>query len=354
MKRLVCFVLLLSLFVLPVSAEFAAPRVPDAGKKLMPEETKSFGQSLKYILKELLPILWPELQAAMGVLAGLIAACMLVGILRTEACGRTADIVGAVAVAAMLLTRTGTMIRLGESTVLELSEYEKLLLPSMTAAMAAQGGGATGAALYAGTAAFITILSRLLVKLLVPVQYLYLAAGTASAVLENEPLKNLKDAIRNLLLWCLRTLLSLFTAYLGITAFQEGLARIAELGFAAEEDAAALKAAKATFSTFIPVVGGILSDASEAVLVGAGVVRSAMGVYGILAILAVFLEPFCRIGIQYLVLKLTGSLCAMFGTKTQLSLIGDFGEVMRMLLGMTGAMCVLGLVSTVCFLKGVG
>ena len=33
--------------------------------------------------------------------------------------------------------------------------------------------------------------------------------------------------------------------------------------------------------------------------------------------------------------------------------IGDFSEVMRMLLGMTGAICVLGLVSTVCFLKGV-
>ena len=82
--------------------------------------------------------------------------------------------------------------------------------------------------------------------------------------------------------------------------------------------------------------------------------RSAMGIYGILAILAVFLEPFCRIGIQYLILRLTGSLCAMFGTKTQTALIADFGEVMRMLLGMTGAMCILLLVSTVCFLKGVG
>ena len=119
-------------------------------------------------------------------------------------------------------------------------------------------------------------------------------------------------------------------------------------------DAAALKAAKATFGTFIPVVGSILADASEAVLVGTGVLRSAMGIYGILAILAVFLEPFCRIGIQYLILRLTASLCAMFGTKTQTALIADFGEVMRMLLGMTGAMCILLLVSTVCFLKGVG
>lgn len=343
MKRLFCFLLLISLVIVPVSAEQYAPEVPDAGRKLMPAETKNFGQALAAILRELLPILWPEFQAAMGAVAGLIAACMLVGILRTECWGRTADIVGAVAVAALLLNQTGAMIRLGESTVLELSEYEKLLLPCMTAAMAAQGGGATGAALYAGTAAFNTLLSGLLVRLLVPVQYLYLAAGTASAVLENESLKNLKDAIRNLLLWCLRTMLSVFTAYLGITGVVSGTA-----------DAAAMKIAKASFSTLIPVVGGILSEASEAVLVGAGVVRGAMGIYGILAILAVFLEPFCRIGIQYLMLKFTVALCAMFGTKSQLSLIGDFGEVMRMLLGMTGAMCILGLVSTVCFLKGVG
>lgn len=345
MKRLVSFFLLLSLLVLPVSADFTAPPVPDAGAKLMPRETLSFGEGIRHILKELLPILWPDVQAAMGAAGGLIAACMLVSILRTEDAmtQKTADIVGVVSIAAMLLTSTGSMIRLGESTVTELSEYEKLLLPCMTAAMAAQGGGATGAALYAGSAAFNSILTRLLVKLLLPVQYLYLACASAAGVLGGDTLKNLKDTIRDLLLWCLKTMLSLFTAYLGITGVVSGTA-----------DAAALKAAKATVSTFVPVVGGILADASEAVLVGAGVLRSAMGIYGILAILAVFLEPFCRIGIQYLILKLTGGLCAMFGTKTQITLIGDFGEVMRMLLGMTGAMCILGLVSTVCFLKGVG
>lgn len=343
MKRLVVFALLLSFFVLPVSGEFTAPEVPEAGAKLMPKETRSFGESFQQILKELLPLLWPEFQRGLGVSGALLAACLLVGLLRTEAVQKTADVVGAVSVAAILLTQTGTMLRLGEQTVLELSEYEKLLLPCMTAAMAAQGGGATGAALYAGSAAFNTILSGLLVKLLIPVQYLYLAAATAAGVLGNDTLKNLKDSVRDMLLWCLRTMLSLFTAFLGLTGVVSGTA-----------DAAALKAAKATFSTFVPVVGGILAEASEAVLVGAGVVRNAMGIYGIIAILAVFLEPFCRIGIQYLVLKGVSSLCGMFGTKTQVSLIGDFGEVMRMLLGMTGAMCILLLVSTVCFLKGVG
>lgn len=345
MKRLIALLLLLSLVVMPVWGELAAPEVPEAGAKYMPKETKSFGKSLRHILGELLPVLWPNVQEGLKAAAGLIAACMLVGLLRTEdpLAQRTADLVGAVSVAALLLTRTGAMIRLGETTVQELSEYEKLLLPCMTAAMAAQGGAATGAALYAGSAVFNTVLSRLLVRLMVPVQYLYLAAATAAGVLGSDSLKNMKDAIKNLLLWCLKTMLSLFTAYLGITGVVSGNA-----------DAAALKAAKATFGTFIPVVGSILADASEAVLVGTGVLRSAMGIYGILAILAVFLEPFCRIGTQYLILRLTASLCAMFGTKTQTALIADFGEVMRMLLGMTGAMCILLLVSTVCFLKGVG
>ena len=56
---------------------------------------------------------------------------------------------------------------------------------------------------------------------------------------------------------------------------------------------------------------------------------------------------------QYLILKATAAFCGLFAPKAVTTVIGDFSEVMRMLLGMTGAICVLGLVSTVCFLKGV-
>ena len=119
-------------------------------------------------------------------------------------------------------------------------------------------------------------------------------------------------------------------------------------------DAAALKAAKMTISSVVPVVGGILSDASESVLVSAGLMKNAAGIYGILAILAVFLEPFLRIGAHYLILKLTAALCGVFGSKQMTELIGDFSSAMGLLLAMTGATCLLLLISTVCFMKGVG
>ena len=341
MRKILLILILAAFLAVPVSAELSATEVPEAGTRLMPEETKDFGQALGGMLRDLLPVLAPHFYAALVASGSLAAVCLLVSLVPGEG-GRTGNLVGVVAAGALLLSSTGAMIRLGEQTVTDISEYQKLLLPTMTAALAAQGGATAAAALYAGSAAFNTLLSQWMVRLLIPVQYLFLAVSMAGNVLESDFLKSLKDTMKGMLLWCLKTLLSLFTAYLGITGVVAGSA-----------DAAAVKAAKAAFGTLVPVVGSVLAEASEAVLVGAGVLRGAMGIYGILAILAVFLEPFCQIGIQYLILKATAAFCGLFAPKAVTTVIGDFSEVMRMLLGMTGAICVLGLVSTVCFLKGV-
>lgn len=345
MRKLWFGALLALLLIMPVSGEIAAPPVPEAGEQLMPQQTESFSQGLRHILRELLPIVRPELSQGLRTGTSLVAACMLLSLLRcgSGGMGRTADLVGAAVIAGLLFSDAHAMIRLGAQTVTDMSEYEKLLLPAATAAMAAQGGLNSATALYAGSALFNTVLSSLLVRLLLPVQYLYLAAGTAAAALGNDILKNLKKTMKDMLLWCLKTMLSLFTAYLGITGVISGAT-----------DAALVKATKTTLSTLIPVVGGILSDASEAVLVGTGLLRNAVGLYGILAILAVFLGPFTRIGVQYLILKGAAAVCGFFGGKAEIGLIDDFSQVMQMLLGMTGAMCLLLLVSSVCFLKGVG
>ena len=71
MKRLLALLLLLSLVVMPVWGELAAPEVPEAGAKYMPKETKSFGKSLRHILGELLPVLWPNVQEGLKAAASM-------------------------------------------------------------------------------------------------------------------------------------------------------------------------------------------------------------------------------------------------------------------------------------------
>ena len=346
MRRLLMTILLVNLLVIPVSAEeITAPTVPPSGAELMPREHESFGEGVLMILGDALSLLHPDLKEAAGICLEVIAVALLTSLIQVfpGMSPKVSELAGCVAIAVVLLKGTNSMVNLGADTVRELSEYGKLLLPVMTCALAAQGGVSASAALYAGTAAFNTLLTTLLSSLLIPMIYIYLAIAAANSAAEESSLKNMRDFVKWLMVWTLKTILYIFTGYMGITGVVSGTT-----------DAAVLKAAKLSISSMVPVVGGILSDASETILVSAAVVKNSVGIYGLLVLLAIVIGPFLKIGVQYLLMKLTGALCAMFSEKATVGLLESFSEAMGLLLAMTGTVCLLLMISTMCFLRGMG
>jgi stage III sporulation protein AE len=149
--------------------------------------------------------------------------------------------------------------------------------------------------------------------------------------------------MKGLMTWTLKILLYVFVGYISISGIISGTA-----------DQTAVKATKLTLSGMIPVVGGILSDASETILVSAGLIKNALGVYGFLSIVAITITPFLLIGINYLSLKLITAFAGIFVSKTISKLLDDFTGALGMVLGMTGSVCLIQLISIVCFLKGMG
>lgn len=346
MKKLPIFVALLWLLVLPVSAlEITAPQVPESGEDLMPEDVGTFWQGVLEILRDGISHIRPDLAEAAAVCLRISGVVLLVSLLGgfSGTAGKTAELAGIATIGAMLLSATHSLIALGQETVTEMAEYGKLLLPVMTSAMAAQGAVTTSAALYTGTAAFNALLSAGITGLLLPLAYVFLALAIVGRAIGESPLRKLCDLVRKTMVWLLKTILYLFTGYMSITGVISGTT-----------DAATLKATRLTISGMVPVVGNILSDASEAVLVSAGIAKNAAGIYGCLALLAVCLGPFLRIGVQYLLLKITGTGCSIFGSDGLCGLMEDFTTVMGLVLAMTGAVCLMLLISTVCFLREVG
>jgi len=346
MRKMIIFFLLLFLTAIPVSAlDLTAPTVPKAAEEYMPSETGNLQKGIGEVVKKALMGLRPDLKEASKICLGIIASVMVVSVVRAVpgSTERAADLAGAIAVSGLFLSSVGSLVNLGTETVVEVSDYGKLLLPVLTAALAAQGGLTTSAALYAGTALFDALLSDLISKVLVPMIYLFLALAAASSAVGEEMLKKMKDAVKWFMTWTLKTILYIFTGFITITGVISG-----------PTDAAALKAAKLTISGVVPVVGGILSDASEAVLVSAGAVKNSVGLYGLFAVLAVWMGPFLKIGAHYLMMRLTGAVCSIFGSKGLSELIQDFATAMGYLLAMTGAVCLMLLISSVCFMRGVG
>lgn len=346
MKRMMILLVLLAVLVTPARAmDFEAPEAPEQVIDVVPQEADSFGEGLWNVVKASFDIFAPSLAEALRVSLQVMASVLLCSLIRELFPGspvRAVDLACTAAVAAALLAPASSLIQLGVDTVTEISEYGKLLLPVMTGALAAQGGVTSSTALYAGTALFDAVLSALINRLVVPVLYLYLGICIANAAFPERILEKLQQLIHWAMTWMLKIALYIFTGYLSITGVVSGTT-----------DASTMKAAKATISAAVPVVGNILSDASEAVLVGAGVLRSTAGVYGLLTVAALFLSPFLQIGIQYLLLKGTAALCEGFDGRKAAGLIGEFASAMGMVLATVGTQSVLLLVSTVCFMRGV-
>lgn len=346
MRKILLLFLLVVCLAQPVCAlDYTAPSVPESGADLMPAETETFSQGLSKLLGKAISYISPSLVEAAGVCLSLVGIVMLHSVLQTMPADmkKVIAMVSSLAIAGILLSRTSSMISLGVETIRELSDYGKLLLPVLTAAMAGQGGVTSATALYAGTAIFNMLLGAAISKLLIPMVYCFLILSIGGAATGSERLNKLRDMVKGFVAWSLKTVIYIFTGYITITGVISGNA-----------DATALKVTKITMSGMVPVIGGILSDASEAVLVGAGVMKNAVGTYGLLALISVWIAPFLQIGAQYLLLKLTGTLCATFGAKEPSQLIEQFSGALGLLLGMTAAMCTLLLVSTVCFMRGVG
>ena len=154
------------------------------------------------------------------------------------------------------------------------------------------------------------------------------------ACLPENRLGAIAEALKKLVTWILTTALLVFTIYLSIVRIISGSA-----------DSATVKVAKAAISGVVPVVGGIIADASETVLAGAGMLKNTIGVFGMLAILAACAYPFLQLGVQYLLYKLTAYLASVVGAPGLCKLIDGLGGAFGLILGMTGGCALLLLIS---------
>ena len=344
MKKTLILLVAICVLTMPVKAtEFTAPAAPPNAEKYMPDDSISFGKDLWHIVKSVLVDIAPQVTEAISVCTSIIAIQLLIAMVQSISgiAKKSVVLIGTIALSALLIKPSGAMIRIGTDTIEAINEYNKLLLPVMTAALAAQGGVSASAALYAGTVVFDTVLTIAITKLILPLLYCYVALGIAFAALEEKILGNLLDFIKWLLTWILKITLYVFTGYMAITGVISGTV-----------DASALKATKIAISGTVPIIGNIISDASEAILVGTGIVKNTVGVYGALVIISISLVPFIKIGVQYLMLKITAGITALYAEKKTVAVVEHISSVMGFILAMTCTVSLLLLISIICFMKG--
>lgn len=352
MRRLLMFLLLVALCVVPCLAE--GPQVP--GLEEMWDQAEDYGvtqgegldKGLSNLFSDALDQLEGLLRQSLATGLKLLAVVLLCG-LAQGACAdggkeglQAAELAGALAITALTMTDMAAMIGLGRGAIGKMDQFAGVLLPVMAVLTAATGGITGAAARQGATVLFSQLLIGAMDKLLIPMVYCYVAVSCAHAAVGNPGLSKLAGLLKSAVTTLLTAFLLVFVGYLTASG-----------AIAGSVDASAVKAAKLAISRAIPVVGGILADASETVLAGAGVLRGTVGAAGMVVVLAICLTPFLQLALQYLVYKGTAALCATVAQPRLSGLIDAIGGAFGLVLGMTGAAALVLLVSLVFALTAV-
>ena len=347
MKKLMILILLLPLFRLSASAEtvegelagrigvYGMEQTLDAeareiSGRLITDGSYDVRDALKRLIEGVLERARAELHGSLRVLSSLAALSVLSTVSDSLCPNQTARKYAGLACcagAAFLLTDgVGSMIDATVAALNELSGFSKTALPALYTAAAAAGALSSSAAKYAAASLSLDIMMSVANRVLIPLIYAYLALSLAKSLFADP----VNAAVARLIKWLCGTVMMgmtlLFGAYVGMTDI-----------LSSGVDAAAVKTAKAVISTALPVVGGIVSDASAAVVSAAGVLRSSAGVFGLIAVCAICVGPYVALLIRFLLLKAVAAVTEGMPNAGLSALMNDIGTAMAMLLGLLGS-----------------
>lgn len=307
------------------------------------ETDLDFSDGLSQILSGALSSSQNALKNAAAVSIQIAAIVLLAAMFRSFGDTGTVNVVELAAVLAIGMCCMGRISGFFTSTaetVDSMSAFSGFLFSALAAATAATGAVGTSTALYGVTVGLCSLLSRVLQMVFLPAISCYMALVLADHAVGDGSLSMVGDTVKQIITLGLKFAVIVFTAYLSLTGVVSGSA-----------DSAAVKAAKLTITTAVPVVGSMIADASETLLVSAGLIRSSVGIFGLLGVLAVSIGPFIETGLGYLSLKCTAAAAAAAGEKRLSGLISAMAGAIGLITALVGVSTLMIMISCVCFMR---
>ena len=232
---------------------------------------------------------------------------------------------GILSIASAVLADMNGLMAICRETLQSMSVFSKTLLPVMSAAVSISGAPGRAAAMQAITMFSLDLVIRMITEVLMPAVCLYLSIMTVNYALGQNVLNKAGEFVLWLVQTVLKASLTLFVSYLTISGV-----------FSGSTDSIALKTAKAALSGAVPVVGGVISDATESLLAGAAAIRSLTGVFGVICLIAICLIPFVKMGINYLLFKGGAAILSILCSKELTGYLSALCDSFGVMLGMLG------------------
>ena len=312
------------------------------------DESTSLDDGLKGILGRIKDEAQGIFTASLSCVGVIIAVAVLGAIVRSiqgntpNNAPRYVDAVSAIAISAAAAGNINTFMGMAERAIESIADFTTVLFPTLAATVAASGSPAGAVVRHSASVFFSSTLISAINSVLVPLLYTYIAAATANAAIENTSIGKICAFLEWFISGTLKVLLTAFLAYISISGF------VASTG-----DVAGVKAISAVGSA-VPVIGGILSGATDAVLSGAKVLKNSVGIFGLISVISICLTPTLILAINYFTFKGAGALLSPVCDAKSSELVGKIGTAFGMMLAITASCALLIFIAIISCMFAVG
>jgi len=209
------------------------------------------------------------------------------------------------------------------------------LMPVMGSLYAYGGTAATGAAGNAGLAFFLTVLSFICTKVLLPLVRVAFAFCLIGAMPSSVNLSSVTNLIKSVATTLMAFLFSLL-----------GFALYLQTAIASASDNYVMRSVRFASGVFVPVIGGMLGDASRTVVASVSAVKGAVGAAGVVMVLSAVLPPIIIAFLHKILLLMCAATAKSLSCERESAFLYDLLGVINVLLALvigSGAVCLIAL-----------
>lgn len=260
-----------------------------------------FGSVLQYIFREVVANF--SLLGKLVILAVICAVLQnLTAAFERSSTGQLTYMVTYLVLISLALGSFAFAVQAAREVVDNMVVFMQALLPLLLTLLVAVGGVASAAIFHPVVLVTVTTVATLVKNVVLPLIFLATVLEITSHLSERFQVSQLAGLMKTVAMG----MLGLFsTLFMGVLAIQ-GVA-------GAVGDSLAIRTAKFATDAFIPVVGGMFSDALEAMVSSSLLIKNAVGITGALAILLMLAIPLLKILSMAFIYKLAGALIQPVG-----------------------------------------
>ena len=284
----------------------------------------------------------------LSLLAGICGILVLSAVLRALVKnGETASAIGSALSFCATLSLCLAVFSLMRARFTALASYFAVMkdlggamLPLMGALYAMGGNVSSAVANHGVMSVFLSLLEMGLGGTVIPVASICLVLGLLDAVSGQLSLRPLSGLIKRTYTLCFSFLMLLLCGVLGIqTTLAKG------------SDTLALRTMRFAAGSFLPVVGGSVSEALRTVMGSVQYLRGVVGVGGVLVILYAFLPVFLPVLLNRITLLLCGAAAKLLGCDGEERLLSELASVFGYFMAVIASVFVLMIFSLTLFAR---